>query len=104
MIVEMITNKKIIILLLSLLFLNACVQSSAFLGPAITIASTGNLYNAGFQYGTNAAIKKETGKDTVEYISLILNPPQEKTVSENFIILVENRIKKTRKIIFQKDN
>ena len=104
MIIEMITNKKIIILLLSLLFLNACVQSSAFLAPAITIASTGNIYNAGLQYGTNAAVKKETGKNTVEYISSILNSPQEKTVSENFIILVENRIKKTRKIIFQKDN
>ena len=100
----MIVNKKIIIILLSLLFLNGCVQSSAFLGPAITVASTGNVVNAGFQYGTNAAVKKETGKDTIEYISSVLNPPQEKNVSEDFINLVKNRIKETRKIIFKKNN
>ena len=100
----MINNKKVIIFLLSLLFLNGCVQSSALLAPAITVASTGNIYQAGFQYGTSKAIKKETGKDTVEYISSVLNPPKEKTASEEFIILVENRIKKTKKIIFPKKN
>ena len=100
----MLNNKRIIIFLLSLLFLNGCVQSSAFLAPAITVASTGNVYQAGFQYGTSKAIKKETGKDTVEYITSVLNPPKEKTVSEELIILVENRIKKTRKIIFPKKN
>jgi PBP1b-binding outer membrane lipoprotein LpoB len=100
----MVVNKKIIIILLSLLFLNGCVQSSAFLGPTITVATTGNIANAGFQYGTNVAVKKETGKDTVEYISSVLNPPQKKTLSEDFIILVENRIKETRKIIFKKNN
>jgi len=104
MIIKIIVKKKITILLLSLLFLNGCVQSSAFLGPAITVASTGNLVNAGFQYGTSVAVKKETGKNTVEYISSLLNTPQEKTVSEDFLILVENRIKETRKIIFKKNN
>ena len=74
------------------------------MAPAITVASTGNVYQAGFQYGTSKAIKKETGKDTVEYITSVLNPPKEKTVSEELIILVENRIKKTRKIIFPKKN
>tara|TARA_B110000003_G_scaffold205748_1_gene204611 strand:+ start:1173 stop:1475 length:303 start_codon:yes stop_codon:yes gene_type:complete len=97
-------NIKITFLLLSLMFLNSCVQSSAFLGPAITVASTGNFYQAGLQYGTNHAIKKETGKDTVEHISSVLNPPEEKTMKEDFIILVENRIKETRKIIFSKKN
>ena len=86
------------------MFLNGCVQSSAFLGPAITVASTGNIYNAGLQYGTSTAIKKETGKDTIEYISDILNKPKEKTVNEEFIIMVEKRIKKTRNIIFTKKN
>ena len=100
----MINNKKVIIFLISLLFLNGCVQSSAFLAPAITVASTGNIYQAGFQYGTSKAIKKETGKDTVEYITSVLNPPKEKTTSEKLIILVENRIKKTRKIIFPTKN
>jgi|TARA_B100001142_G_scaffold283866_1_gene297155 hypothetical protein len=100
----MTVNKKIIFLILSLIPLNSCVQSSAFIGPAVTIASTGNVYQAGLQYGTNEAIKKETGKDTVEYISTVLNPPKKKTVSEELAILVEKRIKKTRKIIFSEKN
>ena len=91
---EMTSEKKIIVLLLSLL-LNGCVQSSVFLGPAITVATTGNLYQGGIQYGTSKAIKKETGKSTIEYISNIMKPDEEKTISEDFIILVENRIKKT---------
>ena len=97
-------NKKIIFILLSLSFLSGCVQSTAFLGPAITVASTGNIYQAGLQYGTSKAIKKETGKDTIEYISSILNSPEEKILSEDFVILIENRIKETRKIISLKKN
>jgi len=95
---------KILLLLLCIVFVNGCVQSTAFLGPAITLASTGNLYQSGIQYGANKAIKRETGKDTIEYISEIMNPSDEKTLNENFVILVENRIKKTRKIIFPENN
>ena len=100
----MITNKKNIFIFLSLLLLNGCIQSSAFLGPVITVASTGNVYQAGIQYGTNQAVKKETGKDTVEYISSLLNPIEEKKISEDLKILVEKRIKQTRKIILKQKN
>ena len=31
----------------------------------MTIASTGNVLQAGLQYGANTAIKNETGKDTI---------------------------------------
>jgi|TARA_B110000438_G_C15638832_1_gene574347 hypothetical protein len=98
----MIVIKKIIFISLSFLFLNGCVQSSAFLAPAITVASTGNVYQAGFQYGTNRALKKETGKGAAEHISEILNRPRKKSINKDFVTLVENRIKKTRKIIFSK--
>ncbi len=99
----MMPKKKIVFLLLSFLFLNNCVQSTALLGPVITVASTGNIYQAGIQYGTNEAVKKETGKDTVEYISTVLNSEEEKTMNENLKILVEKRIKKTRAIISKKN-
>ena len=79
------------------------MQSTALLGPVITVASTGNIYQAGIQYGTNEAVKKETGKDTVEYISTVLNSEEEKTMNENLKILVEKRIKKTRAIISKKN-
>ena len=49
-------------ILLSFIFLSGCFQSSALLGPGMTIISTGNIAQAGFQYGANTAIKKETGK------------------------------------------
>ena len=43
--------KKIITGLFLLFFLNGCVQSTALLGPAYTLASTGNIYHAGLSYG-----------------------------------------------------
>ncbi len=49
-------------IVLSFIFLSGCFQSSALLGPGMTIISTGNIAQAGFQYGANTAIKKETGK------------------------------------------
>ena len=53
---------KLYFILLSFIFLSGCFQSSAFLGPGMTIISTGNVAQAGFHYGANKAIKKETGK------------------------------------------
>ena len=53
---------KLYFTFLSFIFLSGCFQSSAFLGPGITIISTGNVAQAGFQYGAHRAVKKETGK------------------------------------------
>jgi len=54
--------------ILLLFFLNGCVQSTALLGPAYTLFSTGNVYQAGLSYGSNHAVKKITGKSTTENI------------------------------------
>ena len=40
-------------------------STTALLGPGMTIATTGNVLQAGLQYGANTAIKNETGKDTL---------------------------------------
>ncbi len=53
---------KIYFILLSFIFLSGCFQSSALLGPGMTIISSGNVAQAGFHYGANTAFKKETGK------------------------------------------
>ena len=53
---------KFYFVLLSFIFLSGCFQSTALLGPGITIISSGNVAQAGFHYGANTAIKKETGK------------------------------------------
>ena len=95
--------KKIITGLLLLFFLNGCMQSTALLGPAYTMASTGNIYHAGLSYGSNQAVKKITGKSTTENIkSLVDNKKikvEEKESQEDFFALVKSRIEKTSKII-----
>ena len=95
--------KKIITGLFLLFFLNGCVQSAALLGPAYTLTSTGNIFQAGLSYGSNHAVKKITGKTPTENIkSLIDNKKikiEEKEKQDDFFALVKNRIEKTSKII-----
>ena len=55
-------------ILLSFIFLSGCFQSSALLGPGMTIISSGNLMQAGFHYGANKAVKKETGKYPITHV------------------------------------
>ena len=64
---------KTILLLVSFVFLSGCFQSIAFLGPAITGASTGKMYQAGLSYGTNIIMEQATGKTTSEHMLGILN-------------------------------
>ena len=69
--------KNILLILISFLLLSACAQSTAFIGPAITVGSTGNVMQAGFSYGSNMAVKKTTGKTPSEHISLYVEEKKE---------------------------
>ena len=69
--------KKIIVIIISFVFLGACAQTTAFLGPAITIGSTGNLMQAGFSYGTNMVVKQTTGKVPSEHVSSYIEEKKE---------------------------
>ena len=96
-------NKKIAFILMSVVLLTGCAQSTAFIGPAITVAATGNIAQAGFTYGTNEVIKRETGKDTMQHVSSLLEPKDKKvTINEDLIALIESSIKKTRQKLLQK--
>jgi len=64
---------KKIFLLLCFVFLSGCFQSMALLGPAVTGASTGKIYQAALSYGTNAVMLQATGKTTSEHMIDILN-------------------------------
>ena len=94
---------KIFAGLFLLFFLNGCVQNAALLGPAYTLASSGNIYQAGLSYGSNQAVKKITGKSPTENIqSLVDNKKkkiEEEEKQEEFFALVKSRIEKTSKII-----
>ena len=94
--------KKIITGLFLLFFLNGCVQSAALLGPAYTLTSTGNIYQAGLSYGSGKAVKKITGKTPTENFKSLLDKKNTKVKEENyddFFALVKSRIEKTSKII-----
>ena len=102
---SVVINKKIIIGLLTLTFLGACASPTAMLAPAYTLTSTGNIFQAGFSYGTNEFITVQTGKTPIENIQdleILKNKKniQKKTLqSEDFYLLVKNKIEKTRKVL-----
>ena len=100
-------HKKIIFWLLVSAFLSGCTSPTAMLGPAYTLTSSGNIYQAGLTYGSNEMITRQTGKTPIENIqelSVSKKNIQKQTLqSEDFYILVKNKIDKTRGI-FKKSN
>ena len=70
--------KNILLLLLCFVMLTGCFQSIVLLGPAITGASTGKIYQAGLSYGTNMIMLQTTGKTTSEHMLDILNSKEKK--------------------------
>ena len=90
--------KKIYLLVLISIFLSGCIQSTALLGPIITIATTGNVMQAGLQYGANRAIKKETGKDALTHLKDAVEVEQDSQKLQkkikNFTQNTINRVKK----------
>jgi hypothetical protein len=92
---------KILFLFLALVFLNGCLQSTALIGPGITMASTGNVVQAGLQYTANRTIKNETGKDAFVYVKDVVQQDQKsRKFNKKFKSIVENRIQKARKKMF----
>ena len=91
---------KTLFFFISLVFLNGCLQSTALLGPGITIITTGNIPQAGFQYIANESIKKETGKDALTLVRNVVEEDHQKRMfSRNFKKMVEKRVFNARKKI-----
>ena len=90
--------KKIYFLVLISIFLSGCIQSTALLGPGVTIATTGNIMQAGLQYGANTAIKKETGKDAITHLKDAVNEEQDNQKLEKKIKnITKNTIDKVKR-------
>ena len=80
-----------------LTFLSGCFQTTSLLGPGVTVATTGNIFQAGFQYGANTALKNETGKDVLTHIKDTVDEKhKEKKLHVKLKKLLENRIEITR--------
>jgi len=97
--------KKIVLYFCISLLLTGCYQSTAMVGPAITLATTGNVSQAGFAYITNKVVKEETGISATEYVSTFLDEKTIKNkqtkknekIDEELMILVQTNFEQTRK-------
>ena len=100
-------NKKIISGLFILNLLVGCSSPTAMLGPAYTMSSSGNTLQAGLSYGSNKLITQYTGKTPIENLKDasfiekkgLTNIEKNTLESEDFYILVKNKIDKTKIIL-----
>ena len=77
--------QKIYFLAIIFIFLSGCIQSTALLGPGVTLATTGNIMQAGLQYGANTAIKNETGKDALTHLKDAVDEEQDNQKIKSFV-------------------
>ena len=71
--------------------LNGCIQTTAsFIGPAYTVASSGNVYQAGLSVTINQALVHTTGEDAVEHVTKILDNLDKKKVNKKNSFQTEN--------------
>ena len=85
--------QKIYFLAIVFIFLSGCIQSAALLSPGVTLVTTGNVMQAGFQYGANTAIKNETGKDALTHLKDVVDEEQDNQKIEKKIkTFVKNTI------------
>ena len=95
---------RIFIYVITGLILSGCAQTTAMVGPALTLVSTGNVSQAGITFITNKAVKEETGMDTVSFVSKKIEEKQsENKLRRDFQKLVETNFVKTREKLISQD-
>ena len=92
---------KIFIYIIATITLSGCIQSTAMVAPAITIASTGNISQAGLTFFTNKAVEEETGMNTVSFVSSKIE--QNSYQNRKFKKLVKTNFEKTRQQLILQD-
>ena len=94
---------RIFTILLSFFFLTGFVPILSFVGPGVTVITSGNIYKASAQFIVNQGIERETGKNSLTLIKETLikeetdKKIQKNSFDEDLRHLVETRIKMTRK-------
>ena len=93
---------RILTIILSFFFLTGFVPILSFVGPGVTVLTSGNIYKASAQFIVNQHIEKETGKNSFTLIKeTLVNEEIDKQIEKNsfeedFRKLVETRIKMTK--------
>ena len=107
--------KKLIGLLITLLALNGCANSLAFLGPASTSITGGNVAQSAFSSAVSYGVKKQTGQSPSEHALAYVkkhNPENKKEKCIEFIdatntktcAAVKENLSETRKKIVKIKN
>ena len=92
---------RILTIILSFFFLTGFVPILSFVGPGVTVLTSGNIYKASAQFIVNQRIEKETGKNSLTLIKETFIEETDKkayknSLDEDIRQLVETRIKMTR--------
>ena len=92
---------RILTIILSFFFLTGFVPILSFVGPGVTVLTSGNIYKASAQFIVNQRIEKETGKNSLTLIKETLVEETDKKIKinsfdEDLRQLVKTRIKMTR--------
>ena len=96
---------KLSLLLTSFLFLTGFVPIPAMLGPAITVATSGNLAKATAQLVFDNEFKKKTGKSSLGYITEeVSKNNKENQINEDFKNLIEKRVKTVHQKLVDQNN
>ena len=91
---------KILLLIASFLFTTGFTPLVALVGPAATIIASGNVYKASAQLIIDQSIKKKTGKNSLSLVKDEIEKKEiERNLNKELRLLVEKRIKITRKKI-----
>ena len=64
--------KKSILLIITLVFLNACAEYSALVGPSYTMVKSGSVLQTGTAFASSYGIKKTIGQSPGEYIETLV--------------------------------
>ena len=85
---------RLCLFLTTFLFLTGFVFLPAMLGPAITVATSGNLVKASAQLIIDNEFKKKTGKSSLGYITEeVSKNNQENLINKDLKDLIEKRVK-----------
>ncbi len=92
--------KKFIFFLFSLVTLSGCVETTALLGPVITVSSTGNIYQASLSYASNNVIYKSTGKTTLDHVNDFFKSTEDN--KDNSALKVKNNLDNIKPVLEKK--
>ena len=96
---------KLSLFFTSFLFLTGFVPLPAVLGPAITVATSGNLAKATAQLVFDNEFKKKTGKSSLGYITEeVSKNNKENQINEDFKNLIEKRVKTVHQKLVDQNN